>query len=205
MRIIKRTAYLMTLTIIFFACQTSDKEKQLAEKEKELLQKENELLKIELGRRDNLMNSNTTNEKQFVVDKALVKSDFLKYLPKISGGRALFTSMIEIGDINGDNLIDGVVIYGLEPTYEDNGGGGNAIGMIPGLIAFINTGQALTIIDCSEDYGRNFGAGNQLKKITKGVIYLEGLEYKEDDPHCCPSLETSTKIILRNRKLVKIK
>lgn len=205
MRIIKQTAYFLLLTITFGGCQTSDKEKQLAQKEKELLQKENELLKKELGKSDNSMNSNIVGEKQFTVDEALVKSTFMKYLPKISGERELFSSMIKLGDINGDNLIDGVVVYGLEPTYEDNGGGGNAIGVIPGLVAFINTGQALTIDDHSGEFGRNFGPGNQLKKISKGVIFLEGQEYSDEDPRCCPSITTSIKIVLKNSRLVKIK
>jgi hypothetical protein len=202
---VKQTAFFLLMIFTIFACQTSDNEKLHAQKEKELLQKENELLKKELGRIDNSMNSNKLGENQFSVDEALVKSTFMKYLPKISGGRELFSSNIKLGDLNGDNLIDGVVDYGLEPTWEDNGGGGNAIGVIPGLIAFINTGHTLKIDDHSGEFARNFGPGNQLKKISKGVIYLEGLEYDDDDPRCCPSITTSIKIILRNNKLVKIK
>ncbi len=202
---VKQTAYFLLMTITFFACQTSDKGKQLAQKEKELLLKENELLKKELERRDNSMTSNKLGENPFSVDEALVKSTFMKYLPKISGGRELFSSNIKIGDLNGDNLIDGVVDYGLEPTWEDNGGGGNAIGVIPGLIAFINTGQTLKIDDYSDEFARIFGPGNQLIKISKGVIFLEGLEYDDDDPRCCPSITTSIKIKILNNRLVKIK
>lgn len=205
MTTIKRTSFILLLTIIFFACQNSDKEKQLAEKEKELLQKENELLKKELGKRDTSMTVTKTEEKQFKVDQALVKSAFMKYLPNISGGRKLSTSIIKLGDLNGDNLVDAVVDYGLEPTYDDNGGGGNAIGEIPGLVAFINTGQALTIADHSEEFGGNFGSRNELKKINNGVIFLEGLEYSDDDPRCCPSIKTTTKVVLRNNKLERLK
>jgi len=205
MTTIKHTAIILLLTIALFACQSSDKEKQLAEKEKELLQKENELLKKELGQTDNSTNTTKVEEKQFTVDQALVKAAFMKYLPNISGGRKLSTSIIKLGDLNGDNLIDAVVDYGLEPTYDDNGGGGNAIGEIPGFVAFINTGQALTIADHSEEFGGNFGSRNELKTINNGIIFLEGLEYSDDDPRCCPSLKTTTKIVLRNNKFVKLK
>ncbi len=204
MTTIKQTTIILLLTIALFACQSSDEEKLLAEKEKELLQKENELLKKELGQTYNSMNTSKADEKQFTVDQALVKAAFMKYLSNISGGRKLSTSIIKLGDLNGDNLIDAVVDYGLEPTYDDNGGGGNAIGEIPSLVAFINTGQALTIADHSEEFGGNFGSRNELKKINNGVIFLEGLEYTDDDPRCCPSLKTKTKIVLRNSKLVKL-
>jgi len=194
-------------SIVFNSCgdaTTSTKEKQLAEKEKELLRKENDLLKKELVKTDTSTNAAITAEKQFTVDKALVKAAFMKYLPKISGGRKLSTCIIKLGDLNGDNLIDAVVDYGLEPTFDDNGGGGNALSEIPGLVAFVNTGQALTVADHSEEFGGNKYSRNELKKISNGVIFLEGLDYSDDDPLYSPSLKTTTKIVLRNNKFVKL-
>lgn len=205
MTTIKKAAFFSLLTIAFYACQSSDKERKLAEKEKELLQKENELLKRELSKVDAPKDETKTEGMKFTVDQALVKATFLKYLPNISGGRKLSTSIIRLGDLNGDNLVDAVVDYGLEPTYDDNGGGGNAIAEISGLVALVNTGQALTIADHSEEFGGNFGSRNELKKISSGVIFLEGLEYGEDDPRCCPSIKKTTKIVLRNGKLVDLK
>lgn len=186
------------LTIILFACQNS-------ETELELLQKENELLKKELAKTGNSTYTTKKEEKEFTVDHAIVKSAFKNYLTSISGGRKLSTSIIKLGDLNGDNLIDAVIDYGLEPTLEDNGGGGNAIGEIAGLIAYINTGQNLTVADHSEEFGGNFGSRNGLVKINNGVIFLEGMDYGDDDPRCCPSIKTTTKIVLRNNKLVQIK
>ena len=128
----------------------------------------------------------------------------MKYASSISGGRALSTTVIKLGDLNGDNLTDAVVDYGFFPTYDDNGGGGNAVSEWPGLVAFVNTGQTLIIADHSERFGGNFGARNELTRITDGIIFLEGLDYDDADPRCCPSIKTTTKIVLRNNKLVKI-
>ena len=195
MKVIKQASIIMVLTVGLFACQNSNKEK-------ELLQKENELLKKELAKKDSSVVSAKTEEKQFVIDPAIVESAFLKFLPNISAGRKLSGSFSELGDLNGDNLIDAVVEYALEPTYEDNGGGGNAIGEISGLVAFINNGQTLTIVDHSEEFGGNSGS---LIKIYNGVVFLEGMDYADNDPRCCPSIKTTTRIVLRNNKLVKLK
>jgi len=204
MRTIKITMCL-TLISLFLACQNSTKEQQLAEKEKELLQRENELLKKELGKTDSIFDKTKIEASAFFVDQSVVKKSFLEYLPNISGGRKLSNSVIKLGDLNADGLIDGVVDYGLEPTWEDNGGGGNAISEIPGIIVFVNSGKALTVVDHSEEFGGNFGSRNELKKISNGVIFLEGLEYAEDDARCCPTLKTTTKLVLRNNKITKLK
>ena len=137
--------------------------------------------------------------------KADLEKTFLEYLPDISGGRKLNNYIIEFGDLNGDGLIDSVVDYSLEPTWEDNGGGGNAISEISGIIIFINSGNAFTIADHSDEFGGNFGSRNELKRIDNGVIFLEGLDYTEDDPRCCPTMMTTTKLILSNNKITKLK
>ncbi len=218
-----RTKYLTWLVILtslfFFSCRNSTKEKELADKENELLKKENELLKKELKNSDTtfpLTNNTptlittpptlvtTSKTKTFVVDKSAIKTAFLTYLPNISGGRKLSTCIVILGDLNGDKLIDGIVDYGLEPTYEDNGGG-NSISEIPGLIAFTNTGTNLIVADHSENFGGNFGSRNELKKISNGIVFLEVLDYAEDDARCCPTLKTTTKLILRNNKLTELK
>ena len=137
--------------------------------------------------------------------KADLEKTFLEYLPDISGGRKLNNYIIEFGDLNGDGLIDSVVDYSLEPTWEDKGGGGNAISEISGIIIFINSGNAFTIADHSDEFGGNFGSRNELKRIDNGVIFLEGLDYTEDDPRCCPTMMTTTKLILSNNKITKLK
>lgn len=137
--------------------------------------------------------------------KVDLEKTFLEYLPDISGGRKLNNFIIKFGDLNGDGLIDSVVDYSLEPTWEDNGGGGNAISEISGIIIFVNSGNAFTIADHSDEFGGNFGSRNELKRIDNGVIFLEGLDYTEDDPRCCPTMMTTTKLILSNNKITKLK
>ena len=204
MRTIKITVCLAVISL-FFACQNSTKEQQLAEKEKELLQRENELLKKELGKTDSISHKTKIETSAFLIDQSVVKKSFLEYLPNISGGRKLINSVIKIGDLNGDGLIDGVVDYGLEPTWEDNGEGGNAISELSGIIVFVNSGKALTVADHSEKFGGNIGSRNELKKISNGVIFLEGLEYTEHDARCCPTLNATTKLVLRNNKIKEVK
>jgi hypothetical protein len=136
--------------------------------------------------------------------KADLEKTFLEYLPDISGGRKLNNFIIKFGDLNGDGLIDSVVDYSLEPTWEDNGGG-NAISEISGIIIYVNSGNAFTIADHSDEFGGNFGSRNELKRIDNGVIFLEGLYYTEDDPRCCPTMMTTTKLILSNNKITKLK
>ncbi|WP_299825996.1 serine/threonine-protein kinase [uncultured Pontibacter sp.] len=143
----------------------------------------------------------------FVVGKSVVEKAFLQYLPDISGGRNLLELeayegkkyKILVGDLNGDGLQDGIVDYSLEPTFEDTGGG-NAIGALPGLVAFINTGNKLTIADHSEEFNYMY----KISKINNGVIFLEGFEYAEDDARCCPSIEVTKKLVLRNDKLTSL-
>jgi hypothetical protein len=152
---------------------------------------------------------NRQGNEAFILNEEVVRKAFLEYLPDISDGRSLnkYSSgtndkgyKILLGDLNGDNLPDGVVDYSLEPTLEDNGGGGNAIAEIPGLIAFVNTGRGIIIADHSESFPLS-----TLKKINNGVIILEGLAYANDDPRCCPSIKTSIKAVLRNNKLIELK
>ena len=159
---------------------------------KTLLEKETEIIVL----RDSIAGFN---------QKADLEKTFLEYLPDISGGRKLNNFIIKFGDLNGDGLIDSVVDYSLEPTWEDNGGGGNAISEISGIIIFVNSGNAFTLADHSDEFGGNFGSRNELKRINNGVIFLEGLEYTDDDPRCCPTMMTTTKLILSNNKITKLK
>lgn len=164
----------------------------ISEKETEIQKKDTEIIVL----RDSIAGFNLKSD---------VKNTFLEYLPNISDGRKLNNFIIELGDLNGDGSTDGVVDYSLEPTWEDNGGGGNAISEISGIIIFVNSGNSFTIADHSDEFGGNFGSRNELKRINNGVIFLEGLDYKEEDPRCCPSLMTTTKLILRNNKITELK
>jgi hypothetical protein len=161
---------------------------------------------------DLILTDPPSTTKAFTITKAIVKKAFLQYLPDISDGRKLNAYFktedgtgfkIVIGDLNGDGLNDAVVDYSLNPDSENNEGG-HAINEIPGLVGFINTGKTLIITDHSASFGGNFGSRNDLKKINNGVIILEGREYSENDPRCCPSLKTTTELVLRDGKLTKL-
>ena len=196
--ILKLIALILISGLYLNSCQSNSKKKQLVEDGKELLKKE--LSKNEIDS----INSKKASE-IFIVDKSVVKKLFLQYLPIISGGRKLNVAdkwdgyEIALGDINGDNLIDAVVYYSLEPAIDD-AGGGNAILYLPGLVAYINTGKNLIMTDHTDDF---YAEG--LTKIMNGVIFLEGHDYAIDDPRCCPSIKTTIKFVLKNNKLTLLK
>ena len=143
----------------------------------------------------------------FVWNEGIVEKTFLEYLPSIAGNRVLNRSpqspdgkgyKIVLGDLNGDGLTDAVVAYSLEATLDDTGGGGNAIGEISGLLAYINTSKDIILADHSRAF-----AMSSLTKITDGTIILEGLIHGENDPRCCPSIKTTTRVVLKDNKLTE--
>src|ERR1700704_905363 len=114
--------------MLFFSCHGNN------QKEKEILEKN-----------QSAASDSSKNNTAFRIDTAIVRKAFLAFLPQVSGNRDLNRFTILLGDINADGITDAVVDYSLEPTVEDNGGGGNAISEIPGVIAFINTGKSLEL------------------------------------------------------------
>ena len=143
----------------------------------------------------------------FVWNEGIVEKTFLDFLPSIAGNRVLNKSpespggkgyKIVLGDLNGDGLTDAVVDYSLEATSEDTGGGGNAIGEISGLIAYTNTGKNIILADHTRAFGMN-----RLARIDNGIIILEGLTHGENDPRCCPSIKTTTRVVLKDKKLTE--
>jgi hypothetical protein len=175
-----------TLAVISFSCQKSSQKQQ----------------------ENNTINeSGSANEEHstFWVDEAVVKNAFMDYLPNISDGRELNTCIIKTGDVNGDNLIDGVVDYGLLPSNEeDNYYPTHGLDEITGLVVFVNSGNALQVVANTDDFHNSFGARNELKNISNGVIILEGLDYHEDDPRCCPSIKTRYKLVLKDNQLISL-
>lgn len=200
----KTIILLIVFSLSLIACNQNPKSNDKSTPDSK---KENGLSVAEEGikRQNSVANASNDSIKTYAIDKELVKKTFLQFLPSISGGRKLNAAdkwdgyEITLADINGDNLIDAVVYYSLEPTMDD-AGGGNAILYLPGLVAYINTGKNLIMADHTDDF---YAEG--LTKIINGVIFLEGHDYANDDPRCCPSIKTTTKIILRNNKLTLLK
>lgn len=128
----------------------------------------------------------------FEMTKEHVKETFLAYLPSISKERVLNAHhqnmengiIIKLGDIDGDSLVDAVVDYSLEPTFEETGGGGNAVGEIYGVVVFKNMGDGIQAIYQTEEIGKG-----DLLKIEQGTVLFKALDYAESDPRCCPSIE----------------
>jgi hypothetical protein len=142
-----------------------------------------------LLKEDNLMVKNIISAKQ----------TFMKLLPKISEGMELDTFKIKTGDLNDDGRIDAVVYYTLNPTLEEDGGGGNAIGALPGLLALLNSPEGYRMADHTTDIPLL-----DLSSIKEGIIYLEGFDYADDDPRCCPSIRKTTRLMLEAGKITAL-
>lgn len=146
--------------------------------------------------------------KPFKVDHALVKKQFLAFLPSISNGLELNEHFetndakgfkIVVGDLNGDGLMDAVVDYSLAPGPESIG---NAIGEYAGLVYFENTGTELIIADHSEEFGGHFGSRNEIQTIKNETLYLEIFNYALEDGRCCPTIQTINKLKIKKGKLI---
>lgn len=140
-------------------------------------------------------NSSATPDKaegQKVIDK------YIAGVAKVSDGeeykeaRKLF-----YGDIDGDGDEDAVAQF----TVEGMGGGNNYSFE---LAVFKNDNGKLTAIT-DEVVGGKLNRNVELKRIEKGVIYLDTKEYAEDDGACCPSIEGKTSYVLEGKKLVEKK
>jgi len=101
------------------------------------------------------------------------------------------------GDIDGDGDEDAIVQFTIEGM-----GGGNNYGF--SLAAFKNDDGKLTAIT-DEVVGGKMNREVELKRIEKGVIYLDTKEYAENDGACCPSIAGKTSFVLEGKKLVEKK
>ncbi len=168
--------YIKTIVIPFvflalISCNLANKEKELELREKELQLKEKELsLKENQSDRSKI----STNDAVRLSEK-----QFKKYLPKILESHEAILDLQEsyTGDFTGDGIEDVVIYFSLAPRD-----GGNAI-VGQGLSLYQNSGYDVKVIAGYEpDYSFRFD------KISNGSIYVEKLEYAENDGHCCPSI-----------------
>lgn len=137
------------------------------------------------------------------------RTAFLEFLPKVSEGLELNTDSelleeqgftIILADLNNDSLLDAIVDYSLTPSREMNGGGGNAIGEISGLVYFKNDGSSLIFGDHTDEFQGNFGSRNELQKVENGTVFLKKFDYAEDDGRCCPSIPYLTELEIVGEK-----
>lgn len=128
----------------------------------------------------------------FEMTKEHIKKTFLAYLPNISNKRTLNEDhpamengmIIKLGDIDGDSLVDAIVDYSLNSTFEETRGEQNTGGEISGVVVFKNMGDGIQVIYQTQEIGKG-----DLLKIEQGTILFKALDYAESDPRCCPSIE----------------
>jgi len=131
-------------------------------------------------------------EGQKIIDK------YIAGVAKVSDGEEYKEARkVLYGDIDGDGDEDAVAQF----TVEGMGGGNNYSFE---LAVFKNDGGKLTAIT-DEVVGGKLNRNVELKRIEKGVIYLDTKEYAEDDGACCPSIEGKTSYIVQGKKLIEKK
>ena len=171
------------VVITICSCENSIKEKELELKEKELALKEREL---------SLKESGSTS---FLTTKDAIKQaikQFENYLPKILESHEAILDVQEpfTGDFTGDGVEDVAIYFSLSPS-----GGGNAI-VGQGLSLYQNSGKSVKVIAGYEpNYLFSFN------RISNGCIYVEKLEYAENDGRCCPSIKTDLKLKIIGNKV----
>lgn len=163
------------IILLFFAmtsCNNSKSEKELELKEKVLMLKEKELSikEIQINRP-----KISTNDAVRLAEK-----QFKNYLPKILESHSAVLDVQEsyTGDFTGDGIEDVAIYFSL-----GSGDGGNAI-VGQGLTLYQNSGYDVKVIAGYEP-DTLFG----FEKISNGNVYVEKLEYAENDGRCCPSIK----------------
>lgn len=154
----------IAIIISFFtliSCNSSKSEKQLELREKELSIEKIQVINQKIS----------TNEAIKLAEK-----QFENYFPT----DAVFSIKESYtGDFTGDGIEDVVIHFSL-----DSDEGGNT--SIPGLILYQNSGYDVKFI---AEYKPS--SLFSFDKINNGSIYVELLEFAEDDARCCPSIRTS--------------
>lgn len=121
----------------------------------------------------------------------LAEKQFEKYLPKILDAHDAGIDLQQLitGDFTGDGIDDIAIYFSLAPRE-----GGNAI-VGQGIRLYQNTGKTVKVLaDYDPDYLFSFD------KIENGKIYVDKLEYAEDDGRCCPSIKTEHILTISGNK-----
>lgn len=161
------------LFVALVSCGNAKREKEAsALKEKEWLNEK------EPGRKVTEHNRRKISKAEAI---GLAEKQFEQYLPEILASHDAILDIQEAytGDFTGDGTEDVAIYFSLAPV-----GGGNAI-VGQGLTLYRNTGYSVKVIaGYDPDYLFRFD------KISKGKIYVEKMEYAENDGRCCPSIRT---------------
>lgn len=132
-------------------------------------------------------NSRKTNQ---IAEKA--EKMFAKYAPKIleSKGEGAFIDLqrTHIGDFTNDGIDDVIIWFNYSLGYN----------VIAGYeCAFYETvGNDVKVVAGFEpDY--IFSISN----IKNGIVYLEKVQYADNDARCCPSIKTQIELIYKENKI----
>lgn len=126
----------------------------------------------------------------------IAEMKFSQYLPKILESHSSLdleaivdTQTTYTGDFTGDGIEDIAIYFYLVPHE----GGNMCLGQ--GVSLYQNTGDDVNIIaGFDPDYSFSF------KKISNGLIYIDKLEYTEDDALCCPSIRVEHALTIVGNK-----
>ncbi|MDY3339523.1 hypothetical protein [Riemerella anatipestifer] len=125
----------------------------------------------------------------------LAKKHFQSYKNRLlSKNTAIGLLDTYTGDFTNDGKEDVVLYYSIEPTD-----GGNYLAG-QGLALYKNVSSNIEFI-------RTFDADYLfvMDKINNGKIFIKNMEYAEDDPRCCPSIETSISLTVNGNKITQKK
>ncbi len=201
-------ASLILIAHIFLLGCTSNsgkKEVELLQREKAVLEKENLLLKTSSLTPSKSGNQHTKGisltkkrlavvfETQFlpIIEKSL-KQEYLNSGGNEEGLNHFGWDHINyvVGDINGDNIADGLLRY----SY----GWGGTLATSGFAVLIADTGK-LKMVSITENYQNCIPV-----KISNQVLYCTKYEYADGDANCCPSIKTVSKFMLKGSQLVEI-
>jgi hypothetical protein len=101
------------------------------------------------------------------------------------------------GDVNHDGKPDLVVLYTLEGFSGSNG-------HLQYLAVFLAQGKTFKYSTRSA-VGGKFGRDVSLKSIAGQTINVDTMEYRSNDPACCPSRKGKARFVYNQGKLKEIK
>ena len=97
------------------------------------------------------------------------------------------------GDLNHDGIPDIAVLYTLEGQFKTNN-------YVQYLVVFVHVKGRL-VHAAHTPVGGKYSRSIELTEITDNVMFFKTLDYAESDPRCCPSIEGTTKYVLRGGAL----